>query len=1055
MSEIKPYIFLSYAHKNYEKALKIKEHLANKYEVWFDEERLHDGYEFDERIANGIYHSSLMICLISEQYFNAQYCNKEITYGFNKHKNILPIYLDHYLIPEGSDIDFYLTGVSALAYGKGLNNDEDFENAFNRLKINPYILALDHYLSDGNIDPMPYLENEKIYHIIKSFYLKCNVTSYFKSDIKQGMFPPFTIHHHEYESENNNQLLLDYIINQHKTILLLGKGGGGKTIALKQIFKSLLNQKHKVLYIPLTLINKDQSIEGYLKENLGISYDLLRNYGQSKSLTPLYLLFDGLNEMKMDFKEGIDEISKMIGWENSQVIMTSRINYADYFEDFDLQLIHFNGLKENKINQYVDIQDMNENMLTLLGNPLMLRLYMNTDQRVLQLNENHRYGSYYPLKTTMNPHNEIEIIYNYLMSQVLRIHHIGNGQKICDTILVIEWLLPRIAYHMDIHQTLSKADFDTILKQARKESEDYIEDRLDQVMDYLNMDDYDYSKRKILETIKKLSLLELNEANEYTFFHQCFKDFFIALYLVKQMELNPTDECFMRCKYDQEILKYCGEINQDGQMINKAMLQYQHQSGNDIQIAMYNYFEILNTACHSDYSKLDLSYLDLRACDLKLRFYSSWKQDEITSCHFEGSYIDLHCFINSGHHYQIKAFACFDDGFYSIDEEGILKKWYLDQNDCCFTFDTQLDTPRQLLYDDGKLYILNAKKLLVYDENSNQIKILKQTNKYFMQMKMIEQQIVISYDIAPLTYYDLQDNLVEYDKWDHPSRLALKMHDDHIRRHQGSFLTKMKANSKDYEMLNMFDYCDEPSKEIAKFRMNGIAVSDNQQYLYVTFGKYLFEFKDFKMIRSKKFSEVINQVICLKDYRLLISTGSTIYLLDQSLKVNKAYKGGGLPKLTRYCINQGKIYTLDINGAIKRLNENLEVERIRSTKSNTKKMVFGTYGIKDAKEILFLLQKNKASLELVGYDFDNNEFIKIEKPYCLYESYDDESISSKQIDIVNDNELYCFDQESSSINTFVNRGGIHIYGCNFKRVQGSLNSIEGKRFIKENGGIYE
>ncbi|UJR23373.1 hypothetical protein I4U23_026382 [Adineta vaga] len=92
----KPMIMISYAHDNdsfCDKILEILEKKHNLYRIWIDRNHCSSSDDLWEKISRGIGQSRLVVCLLSEEYFNSKSCRKEAALAVKRKKPIVPIYL--------------------------------------------------------------------------------------------------------------------------------------------------------------------------------------------------------------------------------------------------------------------------------------------------------------------------------------------------------------------------------------------------------------------------------------------------------------------------------------------------------------------------------------------------------------------------------------------------------------------------------------------------------------------------------------------------------------------------------------------------------------------------------------------------------------------------------------------------------------------------------------------------------------------------------------------------------------------------------------------------
>ena len=101
----KPYIFISYSHKDDRKVWEIVEVLDKLgYRVWYDK-GIDPGTEWDLIIANHIVKCSLLIAMISNNYIESNNCKNEIKFASSKNKSRLLIYIEDVSLPIDMELD--------------------------------------------------------------------------------------------------------------------------------------------------------------------------------------------------------------------------------------------------------------------------------------------------------------------------------------------------------------------------------------------------------------------------------------------------------------------------------------------------------------------------------------------------------------------------------------------------------------------------------------------------------------------------------------------------------------------------------------------------------------------------------------------------------------------------------------------------------------------------------------------------------------------------------------------------------------------------------------
>jgi hypothetical protein len=92
----KPMIMISYAHDNNlfcDKILVEFEKNRDLFEIWIDRDHCSSSKDLWEKIARGIGQSKLVVCLLSQEYFNSKSCRKEMEFAIQRKKSIVPVYI--------------------------------------------------------------------------------------------------------------------------------------------------------------------------------------------------------------------------------------------------------------------------------------------------------------------------------------------------------------------------------------------------------------------------------------------------------------------------------------------------------------------------------------------------------------------------------------------------------------------------------------------------------------------------------------------------------------------------------------------------------------------------------------------------------------------------------------------------------------------------------------------------------------------------------------------------------------------------------------------------
>ena len=90
----KPYIFISYSHKNTEALTPIVNELIKRgYRLWYDD-GIHLGEEWPETVANYLKNAYCVLFLVSQSFCLSKNCRREVNYAIDKDKDMFAIYIE-------------------------------------------------------------------------------------------------------------------------------------------------------------------------------------------------------------------------------------------------------------------------------------------------------------------------------------------------------------------------------------------------------------------------------------------------------------------------------------------------------------------------------------------------------------------------------------------------------------------------------------------------------------------------------------------------------------------------------------------------------------------------------------------------------------------------------------------------------------------------------------------------------------------------------------------------------------------------------------------------
>ncbi|CAM4828246.1 unnamed protein product [Rotaria magnacalcarata] len=145
----KPMIMISYAHANDQFCDKILAELARKanlFSLWIDRDHLSSNEDLWEKIALGIKQSYVVLCLLSQDYFNSKSCRKEASFAVKRKKEIIPIY-----IGEPGDCDWLDIHIAELKYVRFKSNTENLDDG----KVQELLKTIEGTIKLVQIQPVP------------------------------------------------------------------------------------------------------------------------------------------------------------------------------------------------------------------------------------------------------------------------------------------------------------------------------------------------------------------------------------------------------------------------------------------------------------------------------------------------------------------------------------------------------------------------------------------------------------------------------------------------------------------------------------------------------------------------------------------------------------------------------------------------------------------------------------------------------------------------------------------------------------------------------------
>ena len=489
---------------------------------------------------------------------------------------------------------------------------------------------------------------------------------------------------------------------EHRSVVILGDGGIGKTVALFSIADSPDGSiPVPALYIPMyELVDNDGRLLG-LDEYLAKRY---RKYSNSidtlatrswNDRPQLLLLLDGFNEISFSLRRrALDVINE---WHDShpgaQVIAVSRpmdgLNLTQELagDPLPIELI---PLKEGTIREYLkEVKRQPPAKGLPIWDDLRYPLFLNLYVKSRNLTKNRPAG--YPL-SIMSADNGGSLIWNFLQRELLR-HRSDKSEKAENWVLrcavANEYVLPFLAYRM-----LSEHRMDISYKQAViwiKEVLDQFDDNklphhLAMIWAKYEQDHGQVPEKDIFSfEIWRNTVLHdsgilvplINQSDDtdtisgnYIFMHQHFRDCLAGLYLVNQAEVSGDSELPLAWRQSQNYLAldYAAEL-MDGSTadrlweIHRINQQFDSPGYEKSPSTTYALLELQKRRSPLP-ENLDFSGMDLQG--LSLARYLAGGKDSLPLFHnpqlSRDTKLDCSTFQNEGHSLTVNCIVFLPDG---------------------------------------------------------------------------------------------------------------------------------------------------------------------------------------------------------------------------------------------------------------------------------------------------------------------------------------------------------------------------------------------------------
>lgn len=832
-------VFLSYSHNDSALVERIADSIcAAGFSCWIDKDELRAQENFNAAIDSAIDKSIVFIAFLSKTYVNKPYCIHEFDRAIDKQKSILAVCIDD--VSENTNRqNAYLFSFSAghniLGFGSGIDDsDSSIESFALEIIASVPMEQLKRYSVSGDINDYPPISTPdyiiarlRLYHE-RQYEQNGN---YALNEIRSELFP--AIRNSEinvlYKDDNKKDVSLvkffsevDGQADHDKHILITGEGGAGKTVSLLKTCEYLLGKRINAIYVPLSKIDADLTLDQYLERivcggNQRLWRDLRDLMSVPYTMVPnVVLLLDGINEVSLSYIElfvkRIIKKTYIDAYCGVKLVMTSRWfdNSLMHSLKENVILLEMQNLDRESIEAYLKSMNLpavaNEKVLSVIRTPLMLTLFADVESH------KSKYQNVEGIFLEENPDTAGKILNNFFQAQLFRAAE-EEGFDRAGQLVLLEYLLPSLAYKMFEGQSvyLSKNDIRDSVNEVKKECIRYIwykDDILSGLVRGRSRVDADS-----LIDLAETSLHFLHKSDfGFEFLHQRFRDYFAAFYIANEMKalaedpdrLNEIESVLQKSAYPDDILSFVSDIlhEENAQPIlteqgwnfpdkdsisaskksvaEQLLSLWRNEVGKSAQNAVVNIVNVIKIGRQNLMAWCDFSYLDLRKCWLNKCRFTVWHEDKYYSSIFDGAWLDRVNFLTDGHEAKISAII-FDgqSRVFSGDEVGAVKIYSITEQTWIDSIQLQSSAVVDLAWEGNNemlaimyeniVFCYSVKKKAVVSSYGNNS---KSKNFRYVQFSK-ENEVNVSFDLEPLIWCDVHGKKLSSDlSYDVPARCA-------------------------------------------------------------------------------------------------------------------------------------------------------------------------------------------------------------------------------------------------------------------------------------------
>lgn len=479
-------------------------------------------------------------------------------------------------------------------------------------------------------------------------------------------------------------------------LLMTGEGGIGKTVAMLQTAKQLLQKGKHAFYVPLRRLTSALSLEQFIREEIFRNEEaLFEKIWKESSKINLYLLLDGFNEVQKNLKPVLVSEFRNLASRGYILVVSSRRTFEEEgCMDSHYQRLCMERLSWEKVSSYLNHKKLQipdrEKMSEILGIPLMLILYTRVRSVMCQGMDKDPCGSW-----REDLSSEGNLLWNYIQCQVFAAKKIltekgmlgKQGYRNVDFAAASEYIAPYLAARMNQRGEYEAAFTDVerwinegceLLQQSKRyeNRRKFIAYKTEEEEDVCLLPSANQFLRLLSE---QMSILRTESKGRIFFVHQEFQDILHYIYIEASFQAYSDGffcGAFSDYRLPYDVITRISEMLEEKEVHN-IWAAFSGKNSKDTpqpgQYGIANLVEVYKRKYQNDLSYLDFTGMNLEKAILTGTILS---QNGRKAC-FKNTIIGAGTFSSVGHSAAVSSIAFAPTGgkFVSASYDKTLGIW--------------------------------------------------------------------------------------------------------------------------------------------------------------------------------------------------------------------------------------------------------------------------------------------------------------------------------------------------------------------------------------------